>query len=226
MSIQAILFDFDGTTVDSEKVHYLCWRDCMQEQGVELTEEEYLLNYIGHSSRVSIQRAIDKHGLNIDVAFMQERGRIWYAERPEAQTFHLMPGVMESLDFYKTQGIRLAIVTGSHLPVIDRFFRQLPHMHDYFEFAVTASDVEYSKPHPASYQLALQQLNLPAEAVIAFEDTLSGTRSAKGANLHCYAIQRASILREQLKAADGVFEDLEAARRYLVAQGLVGSDLF
>lgn len=222
MPIQAILFDFDGTTVDSEKVNYLCWRDCMQEQGVELTEEDYLLNYIGYPSRVSIQRAIDKHGLNVSVAFLQERGRNWYAERPEALKFDLMPGLMKSLDFYKERGLRLAIVTGSHRPVIDRFFQQRPEMYNYFDFAVTASDVEHSKPHPASYELALEQLDLPAETVIAFEDTLSGTRSAKGANIRCYAIQRAAILREQLKEPDGVFENLEGLRAFLVEEGLVG----
>ncbi|MEM8525789.1 MAG: HAD family hydrolase [Bacteroidota bacterium] len=222
MSIQAILFDFDGTTVDSEKVNYLCWRDIMQEQGVELTEEDYLLNYIGHPSRVSMQRAIDKHGLDVNVAFMQERGRLWYAERPEVLKFDLMPGLMKSLDFYKARGLRLAIVTGSHRPVIDRFFQQRPEMYDYFEFAVTASDVEHSKPHPASYELALKQLHLPAEVVIAFEDTLSGVRSAKGANIRCYTIQRAAILQKRLKMADGIFENLEAARKYLVTQGLIG----
>ncbi|MEM9885710.1 MAG: HAD family phosphatase [Bacteroidota bacterium] len=221
MSIRAILFDFDGTTVDSEKVNYLCWRDCMHQQGIELTEEDYLLNYIGHPTRDSIERAIAQHGLNVSVADMQELGRLWYAERPEAQQFHLMPGVMKSLNFYKRRGLRLAIVTGSHRPVIDRFFQQFQQMQDYFEFAVTASDVEKSKPDPASYQLALQQLGLPAEAVIAFEDTLSGTRSAKGANIRCYAIQRAAILCNQLNVADHVFKDLETARKYLLAQQLV-----
>ncbi|MEN0045464.1 MAG: HAD family hydrolase, partial [Bacteroidota bacterium] len=182
----------------------------------------YLLNYIGYPSRVSIQRAIEKHGLKVSVAFMQERGRLWYAARPEVLKFDLMPGLMKSLDFYKAHGIRLAIVTGSHRPVIDRFFQQRPEMYDYFDFAVTASDVEHSKPHPASYQLALKRLNLPAEAVIAFEDTLSGVRSAQGANICCYAIQRAAILRKQLKIADSIFENLEAARMYLVMQKLIG----
>lgn len=219
--IRAILFDFDGTTVDSEKVNYLCWRDCMQEQGIDLTEEDYLLNYIGYPSVDNIKRAIARHRLSVTVEAMQERGRVWYEKRPEARQFYLMSDVMKSLDFYKAKGIRLAIVTGSHRPAIDRFFQQMPNMHDYFEFAVTASDVERSKPDPASYELALQRLHLPAEAVIAFEDTLSGTRSAKGANIRCYAIQRAAILREQLKAADGVFENLEVARQYLVAQGIV-----
>ncbi|MEN0051305.1 MAG: HAD family hydrolase [Bacteroidota bacterium] len=222
MSIQAILFDFDGTTVDSEKVNYLCWRDCMQEQGIELSEEDYLLNYIGHPTRDSIERAIAQHGLAVSVADMQALGQRWYAEHPEALQFHLMPGALESLQFYKANGVRLAIVTGSHRPAIDRFFQQFPEMHHYFEFAVTATDVERSKPDPASYELALERLQLPAETVIAFEDTLSGTRSAKAADIRCYAIQRSPILQKQLQPADQIFEDLEAARQYLITKKWIG----
>lgn len=221
MPFRAILFDFDGTTVDSEKVNFLCWQDCMKKQGIELTEKDYLLNYIGHPSVDNIKRVIAKYGLDVNVEAMQELGRVWYAERPEARQFHLMPDVLKSLDFYQERGVRLAIVTGSHRPAIDRFFQQLPEMHDYFEFAVTASDVERSKPDPSSYTLALQQLDLPAKSALAFEDTLSGAKSAKGANICCYAIQNATVLRDQLNVADRIFEDLKAARQYLEMEGLV-----
>ncbi|MEM1326685.1 MAG: HAD family hydrolase [Bacteroidota bacterium] len=217
----AILYDFDGTIVNSEAVNFQCWKDCMALVGVELTEEEYLLEYIGHPMLDNINCAIEKHQLNVSIADMVANGQKWYAERPEAKIFHFMPYALETIQFYHDRGIRLAIVTGSQRHSIDRFFEQHPQMLDYFEFAVTASDVERSKPDPRSYILALEQLNLAADKVITFEDTWSGTTSAKGAGICCYAIQKATALREQLDVADGVFSDLEEARKHLVSKGLV-----
>lgn len=219
--IRAILYDFDGTIVNSEKVNFQCWKDCMALLDVELTEEEYLLEYIGHPMIDNIERAIAKHRLNVKVADMVANGQRWYAERPEAKVFYFMPHALESIQFYHKRGIRLAIVTGSQRHSIDRFFEQYPEMQDYFEFAVTASDVVRSKPDPMSYQLALQQLDMPADEVIAFEDTWSGTTSAKEAGIRCYAIQQSTILQAQLDIADRIFPNLEEARRHLVAAELI-----
>jgi HAD superfamily hydrolase (TIGR01509 family) len=222
-SIRAILYDFDGTIVNSEKVNFQCWKDCMQLVGVTLTEEEYLLEYIGHPMLDNIERVIQTYNLEVEVEDMVANGQQWYAERPEAKIFHFMPHALESIQFYHDLGVRLAIVTGSQRHSIDRFFQQYPNMHNYFEFAVTATDVERSKPDPMSYQLALKQLDLPAEQVVAFEDTWSGTTSAKGAGIRCYAIQQAAALRAQLDIADGVFRNLKAAKEYLVTHQLISA---
>src|SRR5262249_5839867 len=94
---------------------------------------------------------------------------------------------------------RLALVTSTDAVLLDTI-RQQHRFLDLFEIVVVEEDYKTGKPSPEPYRVALERLGLPASKVIAVEDSLSGLRSAKAADLNVIAVLTTST-RETLPGA-------------------------
>jgi len=104
----------------------------------------------------------------------------------------LFPCTKELLTALKTKGTALGLVTGSEHP--EQKFAQERDMLDMFHVVVTGRDANKGKPAPEPYELAVQQLGLPASRCCAVENAPLGIRSAKAAGLFCYAVRNTSPL--------------------------------
>ena len=131
-----------------------------------------------------------------------------------------MPHAAETLEYFKSKGLKIALVTASPRDNVKIIFERNGLGH-YFDTMVTRSDVELSKPDPESYLKAVEQLGVDKAACVAFEDTLNGLRAAKGAGVTCYVIQHDETQHSLLSIADKIFLRLDEAIEDLEAQGLV-----
>jgi beta-phosphoglucomutase len=185
--IRAICFDFDGTLVDSEQLHYAAWQAELQPFGCSLEKSRYLAQISGVSTYATANTLIDDYQLPISTEQLmaQKTDRFLFLLKTELPT--PMPGADQLLRDMQQSGLTVALVTGSYRKEIEPMLAHLG-WRDCFSLIITRDDVQNGKPHPEPYLTALERLNLPAEACLALEDSATGIRSAHDAGLTVFAI--------------------------------------
>jgi HAD superfamily hydrolase (TIGR01509 family) len=208
--LKAILFDLDGTLIDSEYFHYQCWIEILETYSLSMTYEEWVNTYAGYPLPINSKTIKEKYNLNIGLSEL-----ILWRERLSKTGFstrdiNLMPFALETIQFFKQKGLKLAVVTASPRPDVDLIFAR-NGLSNYFDLMVTRTDVTLTKPDPECYNFCCQQLGLNKDECLAFEDTINGLTAAKAANLVCYAIQSDTSQHPKLAIADKIFTDLKLA---------------
>src|SRR3990172_3169305 len=147
MPPRAAGFDFDGVLVDSEPLHFRSLRDALQDDGIDITEEEYWGIYLAHDDRGAIRLALEQHG------HTAERERIEaIAARKAARFAELIPGVPVSpgaREIGAALGAEapLAIASGARHGEIEAILAGLG-LRDAFAAIVGAEDAPRTKPDP------------------------------------------------------------------------------
>lgn len=207
---KGIIFDHDGTLVESEHEHYKIWRNIVHEFGHELSEEVYIANYSGVPTVQNAEMLIEMFKLPLSVEALCERKKQDMAHFLTHGHFAPMPFAPEILPLCTQHGLKLAIASGAKRAEIDHS-RACHGYDEYCQVFVTYEDVENSKPAPDAYELAASQLGLEISECIAVEDSNSGVTSAKAAGMYCIAIPNAYSSKQDLSAADITLDSLEAA---------------
>lgn len=184
--IKAIVFDFDGTIIDTETAWYNAFRDAYSEHGVELTIEQYS-GCIGTSLHTfnPYEYLITELKLPIDRQEFRTAVRARHAELMERE--QVREGILTYLEFAKAAGLRIGLATSSERAWIDKYLNKLGLAH-YFEAIRTADDVANVKPDPELYLQVLEALGVSAEEAIAIEDSPNGARAAAAAGMSCIIV--------------------------------------
>ena len=214
MKLDAVIFDFDGVIVDTERLHYEALNRVLTGLDLGITWEDYVETYIGFDDR------------GVFLARFKQAGRTLAADEmarlvsTKAGMFHHMvshetptpyTGVVELIRSLSGK-IPLALCSGALRSDIEPVFSGLK-LHGVFDLLVTADDVSMSKPDPACYRLAVERLAahharpLASASCLAIEDTPAGITAAKGAGLKVLALTN-SYDRAYLGLADAVLDSL------------------
>ncbi len=218
--LKALLFDLDGTLIDSEYFHYELWNEILAEWGGKLTYEEWLKNHAGIPLPKNAQTLIHRFNIPIPLQELIERREALTLERLKTKDVNLMPYVTEVMDFFESKGLTMALVTSSPRKDVDAIFER-NGLDKYFKLIITRSEVTKSKPDPESYNVCVEKLGFTKDECIAFEDTINGLKSAKAAGLTCFVIQSNTEEHPNLNIADRLFLDFREVRDYLEDEGLV-----
>jgi len=218
--LKALLFDLDGTLIDSEYFHFELWNEILEEYGGKLTFEEWLKNHAGIPLPKNAITLIDRFNIQTPLQELIERREHLTLERLKTKDVNLMPYVTEVLDFFEAKGLMMALVTSSPRKDVDAIFER-NGLGKYFKLIITRSEVTKSKPDPESYNVCVEKLGLFKDDCIAFEDTINGLKSAKAAGLTCIVIQSNAEEHPNLAIADKLFLDFREVKDYLVAEGLI-----
>lgn len=208
--LKAILFDLDGTLIDSEYFHYQCWLQILDTFSLSMTYEEWVNTYAGYPLPINSKTIKEKYNLDIDLSEL-----IDWRERLSKTGFftrdiNLMPYALETIQFFKQKGLKLAVVTASPRTDVELIFAR-NGLSSYFDLMITRTDVTLTKPDPECYNFCCKKLGLEKDECLAFEDTINGLKSAKSASLICYAIQSDVSQHPKLAIADKIFTDLKLA---------------
>lgn len=186
--IKAICFDFDGTLVDSEPLHYASWKEELQQFGCEFPMKTYLDECSGVSTVKVAQKLISEYQLPIDAQTLANQKTTRFVARLEHELPTPVEGSANLLAYVKQSPLKVALVTGSYRVEIERILNGLGWS-DYFELIITRDEVEQPKPHTEPYLKALSLLDLQPEEAFALEDSRTGMQSAWNAGLKVCAIQ-------------------------------------
>ncbi len=212
--IQAVLFDLDGTLIDSEYFYFKNWAPILkQEFNLQISYEDWIRDFAGHTLAHNVKRLTEDYGYDVTEEHMWKRTRAAYADS-NMSDIELMPGAREILAFLKAEDIRIGLVTSSYRSTVDTVLGK-HELLDYFEFFVTRECVELPKPDPEPYRLALTHLGLPADRCVAIEDTSTGSTSALGAGTQLIAVTKQEVERARLTAVDNIVENLSEAKALL-----------
>jgi beta-phosphoglucomutase len=216
-NLKAVLFDLDGTLIDSEYFHYQCWVDILQKFSKSMTYEEWVEKYAGIPLPENCATMIQVYQLDIALPDLMEWRERQSITGFKTRDIELMPYVLETIKYYKEKGLKLAVVTASPRPDVEAIF-QRNGLASYFDLMITRTDVSVSKPDPECYNLCCKQLDVNKDECIVFEDTLNGLKAAKAAGLTCYVIQHDESQHQKLAMADKIFLDLRAAREQIIQE--------
>jgi HAD superfamily hydrolase (TIGR01509 family) len=214
-ALQAIVFDFDGVIANSEPLHLLAFQQVLAEDGVELSASEYYARYLGYDD-VGMFEALGKdRGLPMDSGRVAElvarKGdRMQHLLRSGAVLF---PGALEFIR-EAAAAVPIAIASGALRHEIDEIINAAG-VGNLFATIVAAGDTPESKPSPAPYRLAFDQLRektgqaLDPRRSVAIEDSRWGLESARGAGLRLVGVT-SSYSAGELSSAELVVEGLGA----------------
>ncbi|MEU5933095.1 HAD-IA family hydrolase [Micromonospora sp. NPDC047187] len=174
----AYLFDCDGTIVDSMPLHYLAWQRALEEWGCEFPEDLFYA-WGGRPTADIIVALNEQQGLAMPVAAVVERRESYYQELlPQLAA---VPDVLAHIhDAHRR--VPFAVVSGSTRASVTASLDALGLL-DRFDVLVCADDYTRAKPDPEAFLLAAEQLGVPPESCLVFEDTDLGIQAATAAGM-------------------------------------------
>lgn len=185
LRIQALIFDNDGTLVDTERVWSAAYTELLGGYHLKFTPSVHRL-MMGQSPRACVEtlqqsyRELpqDESGLE---ELLQKRQELFQRAKARLQVTPL-PGVQAFLEWAFRQGFKLALCTSATSEDILSQCKALGWS-AFFDEIVTADDVKAHKPAPDPYLLTMKRLKLESQACVAFEDATNGLLSARAAGM-------------------------------------------
>ena len=218
--IKALLFDLDGTLIDSERFHFDCWNEFLSQYGVVIDFKDWLFNYAGIPLPQNAKTIINKYKIDADLADFIDRRELITFNGFKTKDIELMPFALDFVQYFFEKGLTLAVVTASPRVDVEAVFER-NGLAKYFRLFVTRTDVTMSKPDPESYNICVKMLGLAKEECIVFEDTVNGVKSALAAGITCYAIQNNVRAHQKLKIADQLFLNFAHAKQFIIENKVI-----
>jgi pyrophosphatase PpaX len=194
--ISTVLFDLDGTLIDSIRLIIDSYHHTLAAHGIPARSDAEWLAGIGTPLTVQFSDwAHDPGTLQAMVATYREYNLTHHDTRVTAY-----PGVVAMVQSLRTQQIRLGLVTSKNTPGARRGLR-LIGIEETMEVIVGADDVQNPKPHPEPIHLALDRLGVAAESTIYVGDSLHDMHSGRAAGVRTGAVLWGPFGREHLVPA-------------------------
>ena len=192
--LQAIVFDFDGVIANSEPLHLLAFQQALADDGVELSASDYYAHYLGYDDvgmfeALGRDRGIAMEGGRVAELVARKGDRMQHLLRSGSVLF---PGALEFIKEAAAE-VPIAIASGAMRHEIDEII-DAAGVATLFATIVAAGDTPESKPSPAPYRLAFEQLRartgraLDPRRSVAIEDSRWGLESARGAGLRLVGV--------------------------------------
>lgn len=183
--ITAAIFDMDGTLIDNMNFHERAWFVFLAKHGVQTNSEEYI-----EKSQGTIRQVLRRYfGDQLSEAELYELSQEKEAIYRELYLPHLkeVKGLTCFLQEIKSRKLRLAVATSGDKTNVFFILNSLK-ITEFFEVIVSSEDVSQGKPHPETFLLTAQKLNVSPNNCLVFEDSLSGITSAFNAGMATIAL--------------------------------------
>ena len=186
---QAIIFDMDGTLIDSMPSHNLAWQQTCAQYGYPF-DDSYMHSLGGVPTDQTVVLLNEKYGLKHDVdAVAETKRQLW---EQQALTPAIIPATVAVLRHYHGV-LKLGIGTGAERPHALKMLQQTALL-PLVQSLVTACDVKHGKPDPETFLTVARQLGVAPQYCVVFEDTGIGQLAAQRAGMDCILVQQGQLI--------------------------------
>jgi len=197
----AVLWDMDGTLVDSEEYHWYSWRDSMALEGITITHDQFIRTF-GQRNDSILPKWLGDGATADRIVRIGDAKEELYRKLVREGDLRPLPGAMEWIQRLHDQGWVQAIASSAPRANIDAVLEVIG-LAGQFQAAVSAEDVTAGKPDPQVFLTAASRLNMTPARCIVVEDAIPGVEAAHRAGMRCIGVSRTGTL-----AADVVVRSL------------------
>ena len=182
-SLDLIVFDWDGTLMDSEAQIVACMQAAIGDLRLEARSNDQVKNIIGLGLREAVAALYPEADAGLVQALADRYRGHWLAGDRQSQLF---PGVEATLHLLKDEGFRLAVATGKGRHGLDKVLHETG-LADLFE-ATRCADETRSKPHPLMLEQLMAELGCAPDQTLMVGDTEYDMEMARNAQAHPVAV--------------------------------------
>lgn len=196
-SIDTVLFDFDGTIMDTNDVILMSWQHTFRTLENREEKVEKLVKTFGEPLETTMRRFFPQIPIEESIETYRSFHRDNFGE-----LIHLFPGMRELLSELKGQGYNLGLVTSrlwqTTLQGLEKY-----DIREFFDAVVTAEDTTHHKPDPEPVQIGLEKLGAEPEHAIMLGDTLFDILCAKNAGVRSVLVSWSLALKGESRESLG-----------------------
>ena len=201
-----ILFDMDGTLIDSHTTHVECWLRYAAGQGV-LLDRDRVNSTFGMVNREIVRSfwpgEVSDEKINEIADGKEAMVRTMFREN-----FPAMPGAAELVRTLYSHGFKLAV--GSSAPRENvELACELLGIVPFLGAVISSADVKRGKPHPEIFLTAAKRIGVSAQNCLVVEDAAVGIESARAAGMKCVALLSTGHTESELRNADRIIRSLD-----------------
>jgi HAD superfamily hydrolase (TIGR01509 family) len=216
--LQAVLFDMDGTLIDTERIGHASWDHAGKDVGMEVSIE--LKDSMVGRNLPDIQRMVRDYYPDHNTEGLLDRANFHYHRLVTEAPPPIKSGALELLNWLQGKGVPMALATSSRYDQAeDKLGRS--GLRDFFSFVIAGDQVSQGKPHPEIFQRAAQGLQIPIGTCAVFEDSGPGIEAAYHAGAFAVLVPENWPAKEEWAVyAHRVLPNLTEAKALLEEKGL------
>ncbi len=217
VKIDAIVYDVDGTLINSEPLHVEAWKKTLIEYGRTISElsSEFLNTMAGKKPIVIAQGMVTELNINTSAEqFLNEKAALFFSMAQKS--LEAMPGAIESVDRLSEAGFRLAIGTSLDREFLDVVLNKF-NIAEKFEVIVTGNEITKGKPDPETYFKVFEKLNLKPASCVVLEDARTGVEAAKASGALCIGVENVNAEPQDLSLADLIIHSLSEVDKEVIS---------
>lgn len=192
MTKRAVLWDLDGTLVDSGELHWFSWRDTLGAEDVPVTYEMFRDTFGQKNDRI-LRLWLGDGASEERIQRIADAKEVEYRRLVQAHGLEPLPGAREWMDRLHAAGWRQAIASSAPRQNVEVMVEVLNLGRD-LDAIVAAEDVSVGKPDPQVFVKAAERLGVPPSACVVVEDAAAGVEAARRAGMRCIGVSATSVL--------------------------------
>ncbi len=200
----ALIWDMDGTMVDTRQAHWLAWKQTLAAEKYDLDWETFLQSF-GQRNDTILRSLLSADLSHTEVVRISDAKELMFRNVLKDQGVQLMPGSAQLIDQAATHGYPQAVVSSAPRRNLTTILEAINRV-DTFAVVIGAEDVRQGKPHPEGFILAAGELVISPSNCIVLEDAPAGLEAARRAGMACVGLLSTH---DHISGADRIVTSLE-----------------
>jgi beta-phosphoglucomutase len=184
---KAVIWDVDGTLVDTAELHFAAWSRLAKELDRPFSREDFAATF-GRRNPEILNFLFGSQFDDRRVAELGDRKEDYYKNAAKAEGVSLLPGARQLLEGLHKAGFLQAIGSSAPLGNLDLILG-LTNTRQFFEAIVSMEDTQRGKPDPQVFQVAASRLAVSPAQCVVMEDAVAGVQAAKAGGMRCVAVR-------------------------------------
>lgn len=181
-----IIWDVDGTLVDTAEQHFLAWAQLSEQLDYPFTRSDFARTF-GWRNPEIVRTLYDPHADDAKCHELGERKETLYREMVRTTGATLLPGVRELLSQFQDAGIPQAVGSSAPRGNLDLLLNATG-VQSYFQAIISGDDVSRGKPDPEVFLKGAAGIGVAASRCLVFEDAIAGVEAARRGGMACIAV--------------------------------------